>query len=106
VSRWHTPGLALETQISGVAGGGGRERTLNNGIDGARLLAEAAVDALGHINIVSRSPSRTIITLLCLDCDSQSRAHLFTISTHSNRFIGIHTASQSLQAMHRSSPVG
>jgi hypothetical protein len=35
---------------------------LHNGIDGARLLAEAAVDALGHVNVISAPTYQNILT--------------------------------------------
>ena len=49
-------------------------RTLDNGIDRASLLAEAAVDAFGHIQVVSRSPSSAVCSCLGLDGDSLSGA--------------------------------
>ena len=55
----------------------GRElevRTKDNSIDGAGLLAETAVDALGHVNIVTSGSSRTIGTGLSLDSNRKRRA--------------------------------
>lgn len=81
----------LLTGLSGVLGVGGwkkdqllkatglkesRERTLNNGIHGTRLLAETAVDALGHVDIITGSPSGPVLTLLRLNGDCQRRADL------------------------------
>lgn len=51
---------------------------LDNGIDRAGLLAVAAVDALGHINIVLGGTSRTINPLFSLNGDGHSRANGFT----------------------------
>lgn len=53
-----------------------RIRRLNNSIDWTALLAETAVDALGHINIVSSRPPASISSLLGFDCDSLSWADL------------------------------
>merc|ERR1719180_325117 len=46
--------------------------SLHDGIDRARLLAEATVDALGHVNVVSRGSPRTVAPLLSLNCDCLS----------------------------------
>lgn len=50
------------------------ELTLNDGIHRAALLAVAAVNALGHINIVTGRPAASILTLLGLNGDSLGRA--------------------------------
>jgi hypothetical protein len=52
--------------------------TLYNGIDGAALLAQSAVDAFGHVNVVARRSPTAIHTLLGLDRDSLRRADGFT----------------------------
>lgn len=52
-----------------------RKRTLDNGIDGAALLAETAVDALCHINVITRSPPAAVHALLGLDCNGLRRAN-------------------------------
>jgi hypothetical protein len=44
-------------------------RTFNNRINGATFLAEATVNAFRHVNIISRSPSATVFSLFCFDCD-------------------------------------
>jgi hypothetical protein len=49
-----------------------RAPTFNNSIDGTALLAESTIDALGHVDIVSRCPPRPILTLLGLDGDGLS----------------------------------
>ena len=51
-------------------------RRLNNSVDGARLLAEAAVNALGHVDIVLGRSARTVSSLLSLDGDSLGGADL------------------------------
>ena len=52
-------------------------RTLDNGIDGARLLAESAVDALGHVDVVARRAARAIRAHLRLNRDGLRGAHRF-----------------------------
>lgn len=47
---------------------------LDNRVDRASLLAEAAVDALGHVNVVPCGPSCTILARLRLDRDGLSGA--------------------------------
>lgn len=51
--------------------------TLDNGIDGARLLAETAVDALCHIDIIAGGPPAAVHTLLSLNGNSLRRADGF-----------------------------
>lgn len=48
--------------------------TLDNGIDGAGFLAVAAVDTLGHVDIISGRPTATVLTLLGFDGDGLGRA--------------------------------
>jgi hypothetical protein len=50
------------------------KHTFNNGINWATLLAVAAVDALGHINIISGRPATSVHSLLCFNGDSLGRA--------------------------------
>jgi hypothetical protein len=64
----------LLSRLGGVLG----VRRLNNGIDWATLLAETAVDALGHIDIVSGCSSAAVLTLLSFNGDSLSWADLDT----------------------------
>lgn len=51
-------------------------RRLDNGVDGARLLAEAAVDALRHVDVVAGRAARAILTLLGFDGDGLGGADL------------------------------
>ena len=51
---------------------------LDNRIDGACLLAEAAEDALGHVDVVLGRATRTIRPWLTLNLDSEGRASCFT----------------------------
>ena len=49
---------------------------LDDGVDGARLLAEAAVDALGHVDVVAGGAAGAVGALLGLDGDGLGRADL------------------------------
>jgi hypothetical protein len=51
--------------------------TLYNRVNWAALLAETAVDALGHIDIVASGPPAAVHTLLGLDCDGLCRTDGF-----------------------------
>lgn len=55
----------LLTRLSRVLG----IRALDNSIDRARLLAEAAVDALGHVDVVARGAAGPVGALLGLNSD-------------------------------------
>src|SRR5581483_11200235 len=48
--------------------------SLDDGIDRARLLAVAAVNALGHVDVVARGAAATVIARLGLDGDGLRRA--------------------------------
>jgi hypothetical protein len=60
----------LLPRLHGVLGVG----ALHDGVHGARLLAEAAVDALGHVNVVAGRAAGAVSALLGLDGDSLRRA--------------------------------
>ena len=64
------------SRLSGVLGVG----ALNNGVDGAGFLAETAVDALGHVDIVTGGSARAIGTLFGFNGDGLGRADLGTVS--------------------------
>jgi len=51
--------------------------TLNDSVDGTRLLAESTVDTLGHVEIVSRCSPRSIFTSLRFDRNGLSGADSF-----------------------------
>lgn len=53
---------------------GGRTLTLDNGVHGAALLAETAVDAFGHVNIITGGAATSILALLSLNGDRLGRA--------------------------------
>jgi hypothetical protein len=63
----------LFSRLGGVFGIG----ALDDGVDGARLLAETAVDALGHVDIVAGGSSGAVGTLLGLNGDGLGGADLF-----------------------------
>ena len=48
--------------------------TLNNGVHWATLLTESAINALCHINVVSRSPPTPVLSLLGLNSNRARRA--------------------------------
>merc|ERR1719508_170128 len=52
--------------------------TLHNGVHGTSLLAEATVDTLGHVDVVSCGPPSSVLPLLSLDGDGLSRANGLT----------------------------
>jgi hypothetical protein len=60
----------LLPRLGGVLGVG----ALDNGVHGARLLAEAAVDALGHVDVVAGRAAGAVGALLGLDRDGLGRA--------------------------------
>jgi hypothetical protein len=49
---------------------------LHDSVHGARLLAEAAVDAFRHVNVVARRASAAVLALLRLNCNGLRGAHL------------------------------
>jgi hypothetical protein len=63
----------LLPRLGGVLGVG----ALDNGVHGARLLAEAAVDALGHVDVVAGRAAGAVGALLGLDRDGLGRADGF-----------------------------
>lgn len=44
---------------------------LNNGVDRARFLAETAVNALSHVDIVTSCPARSVNAFFCFDGDGE-----------------------------------
>lgn len=50
---------------------------LDDGVHGTRLLAEPAVDALGHVDVVPCRAPRSVRPLLCLDRDGLRGADLW-----------------------------
>src|SRR6476660_7562940 len=48
---------------------------LDDRVDRAALLAEAAEDALGQVDVVARGAARAVVALLALDGDGERGAH-------------------------------
>lgn len=61
--------LLVVEQLFPCLGGVLGVRALDNGVYGARLLAEAAVDALGHVNVVAGCAAGAVGALLGFDSD-------------------------------------
>jgi hypothetical protein len=51
--------------------------TFHNGIDWAALLAVSAVDAFGHINVISGCAAASVFTFFGLNCDGLGRTDGF-----------------------------
>src|SRR5207253_6502564 len=62
-------GLAARLEVELVDVG------LDDGIDRAALLAEAAVDAFHEVDVVARRAPRAVVALVALDRDRERRAH-------------------------------
>lgn len=54
---------------------------LNDGVHRTRLLAEAAVDAFGHVDVVASRPSAAVSSSLCFYGDGLNTRHTNT-NTH------------------------
>src|SRR3954470_23956336 len=65
--------LVVEQLLAGL-GGELEVRALDDGIDRAGFLAEAAIDALGHVDVVARGAPAAVVARLRLDGDGQRRA--------------------------------
>lgn len=72
VGSWFDQSASLHRHVTR------RERTLNNGIHRAALLAVTAVDTLGHVDIISGGATAPVFTLLGLDGDGLGGADSFT----------------------------
>lgn len=75
-SPWHTQHLGLSKTLACIPLVPLLQEplTLNNGVDGTALLAESAVDALCHIDVVSCRPPAAIFALLGFDGNGLSGA--------------------------------
>mmetsp|Transcript_41709 Transcript_41709/g.102751 ORF Transcript_41709/g.102751 Transcript_41709/m.102751 type:complete len:233 (-) Transcript_41709:112-810(-) len=67
--------LLVVQQLLVRVGGVLEVRALHDGVHGARLLAEAAEDALRHVDVVARGPAAAVLPLLRLDGDGLRGAH-------------------------------
>src|SRR5262245_23344013 len=65
--------LVVEELLAGFSGEL-EVRPLDDGVDGAGLLAEAAIDALGHVDVVARRAAATVRARLGFDGDGLGRA--------------------------------
>lgn len=72
--------------------------TLHNGIDWAALLAQTAVNAFGHVDIITRRPPAAIHTLLGLDSDSLRGADSFAQFASDATLLACRIPSQSVLA--------
>ena len=78
---WRFPALAVFEQLALVVeqllAGLGREleiRAFNDSVDWARFLAEAAIDALGHVDVIARRAAAAVLARLGFDGDGERRA--------------------------------
>src|SRR5215831_2491396 len=79
----------------------GRElevRPLDDGIDRAGLLAQAAVDALGHVDVVARGAPAAVIARLGLNGDRLRRAHRFAQLARDAALLAVGIAAQRVLA--------
>src|SRR5262249_34633393 len=65
--------LVVEELLAGL-GGELEVRPFDNGVDRAGLLAEAAIDALGHVDVIARRAPAAVRARLGLDGDGLRRA--------------------------------
>src|SRR5439155_26382190 len=66
--------LVVEELLVGL-GGVLEVRSLDDGVDRAGLLAQPAIDAFRHVDIVTRRAPATVVARLGLDGDGQRRAN-------------------------------
>lgn len=112
-ARWAYRGrganLLVVQQLFSRLGGVFGIRGLDDGINGAALLAETAVDALCHINVVTRCSPASVLALFGFDRNGLGGADLGVHQYESCRYLQKkteRTASHNLHAIQRSSPVG
>src|SRR5205814_5502915 len=71
---------------------------LDDRVDRARLLAEAAEDALGEVDVVARRAPRAIGALLAFDMDGERRAHRLAQLARDAALLAVRIAAQRMQA--------
>src|SRR5215471_17808599 len=71
---------------------------LDDGIDRAGLLAEAAVDALGHVDVVARGAPAAVVARLSLDGNGLRRADRLAELAGDAAFLAVGIAAQSMLA--------
>lgn len=75
-----------------------RIRRLDNRIHWTTFLAESAVDALCHVNVVARCAPAAVGALLGLDCDCRCRADCFAELAGDAAFLAGRIAAQGVLA--------
>src|SRR5690606_25884329 len=73
-------------------------RTLNDGIYRAGFLTEAAVDALGHVDVVPGGAAGAVLTRFGFDGDGLSRANGFAELAGNAPFLAVRVATQRVLA--------
>src|SRR3546814_2838539 len=73
-------------------------RPLDDGIDRARFLTEAAIDALGHVDVVARRAAAAVLARLGLDCDGERRAHRLAQFARDTALLAIRITAQRMLA--------
>jgi hypothetical protein len=71
---------------------------LDDGVHRAGLLAEAAEDALGQVDVVARRAARAVVALLRLDGDRQRRADRLAQLAGDAALLAVRVAAQRVQA--------
>jgi hypothetical protein len=74
------------------------KHTLHNRIHWTALLAKTAVDALCHVNVISRCPPASIFSLFGFNCDGLSRADSFAQLASNASFLARGISSQCVLA--------
>src|SRR6185503_9034312 len=73
---------------------------LDDRVDRAGLLAEAAEDALHQVDVVARGAARAVLPLLAFDVDRQRRAHGLAQLAGDAALFAVRIAAQRVQAAH------
>src|SRR5690606_21716856 len=73
-------------------------RPLDDGIDRAGLLAEAAVDALGHVDVIARGAAAAVLARFGVDRDRLRRADRLTKLAGDAAFLAVRVAAERMFA--------
>src|SRR5579862_23093 len=73
-------------------------RALDDGVDRASLLAEAAIDALDHVDVVARGAARAVVARLGFDGDGLRRADRLAQLAGDAAFLAVGIAAQRVLA--------
>src|SRR6202008_3349859 len=90
-------GLVVQ-QLLARLGGELEVRPLDNRIDRAGLLAEAAVDALGHVDVVARGAAAAVFARLGLDGDGLRRTDRLAELAGNAAFLAVRVTAQRMLA--------